>query len=148
MSASRLARTSPSVLGALTLWVAAPPAALADGASVPALATTTLHVPPDLPLGLTFSTGAQFPVEYANDAFVGLHGSWNRSTGTGFKVQRIAAPEGAPLAVEDFIAGWQTGPRGPQDAWGRPVNVKVAADGALLISDDVAGAIYRVVWTG
>jgi glucose/arabinose dehydrogenase len=107
------------------------------------------------PLGLAFagaaSTGAagQFPPEYQGDAFVGLHGSWNRSTGTGFKVIRIPVDSsGMPQLAEDFVAGWLTGPRGPQDAWGRPVDVELGGDGALFVSDDVAGAVYRVSLAG
>lgn len=96
------------------------------------------------PLGLAFMTGAQFPAEYRGSLFVGLHGSWNRSEGTGFKVIRVPVINGQPQSAEDFVTGWLTGPRGPNDAWGRPVDVQMAPDGSLFVSDDTAGAIYRV----
>jgi glucose/arabinose dehydrogenase len=103
------------------------------------------------PLGITFagyaSEGA-VPPDYAGSAFVGLHGSWNRSEGTGFKVIRIPFANGQPQPAEDFVAGWLTGRRGPNDAWGRPVDVVMAPDGALFVSDDGAGAIYRVTYSG
>jgi glucose/arabinose dehydrogenase len=109
------------------------------------------------PLGMTFYEGGvsggaggagRLPDDYAGMTFVGLHGSWNRSEGTGFKVIRIPAADGNPGQAEDFASGWLTGPRGPADAWGRPVDVKVGKDGALYVSDDVAGAVYRVWWSG
>ena len=87
----------------------------------------------------------QFPPEYAATAFTGLHGSWNHSTGVGYKVMRLPAPDGQPVAAEDFVTGWLTG---RQQAWGRPVDTQIGADGALYISDDSAGAVYRVWWTG
>jgi glucose/arabinose dehydrogenase len=100
------------------------------------------------PLGLDFGTSANLPADYRTSAFVGLHGSWNRSQGTGFKVIRVQTANGQPVGVEDFVAGWLTGPRGPSDAWGRPVDVQVGADGALYLSDDVAGAVYRISYRG
>ncbi|MGH2368191.1 MAG: PQQ-dependent sugar dehydrogenase [Chloroflexota bacterium] len=100
------------------------------------------------PLGITFYTGSQFPAAYASAAYVSLHGSWNRSVGVGYKVIRIPFAGDAPQPAADFVAGWLTGPRGPQDAWGRPVDVQVGPDGALYVSDDRAGAIYRVTYTG
>jgi hypothetical protein len=66
---------------------------------------------------------------------VSLHGSWNRSEGTGFKVVRVPVVNGQAQLAEDFVSGWLTGPRGPTDAWGRPVDVQVAPDGALYLSD-------------
>lgn len=96
------------------------------------------------PLGLAFMTGNQFPADYRGSLFVGLHGSWNRSEGTGFKVVRVPVVNGLPQPAEDFVTGWLTGTRGPNDAWGRPVDVQMAPDGSLFVSDDTAGAIYRV----
>jgi glucose/arabinose dehydrogenase len=100
------------------------------------------------PLGIAFSTASQLPQEYRGSAFVGLHGSWNRSQGTGFKVIRVSVGNGQPQAAEDFVTGWQTGPRGPADAWGRPVDVEAGPGGSLFISDDRAGAVYRVTFAG
>lgn len=97
------------------------------------------------PLGLAFYSGAQFPVEYQGDLFVALHGSWNRSTPTGYKVVRVDLEDGVPGAVTDFAWGWL---RPDNERWGRPVDVLTGADGALYISDDGGGVIYRIVYTG
>ena len=94
------------------------------------------------PLGITFLDRAtMFPSDWRGDALVAFHGSWNRSTPTGAKVVRVRVRDGKPVSYEDFITGWQ-GPNGRR--WGRPVDVMVHSDGSLLISDDAAGAIYRV----
>jgi glucose/arabinose dehydrogenase len=94
------------------------------------------------PLGITFLDRAtMFPSDWRGDALVAFHGSWNRSVPTGAKVVRVRIRDGRPVAYEDFITGWQ-GPNGRR--WGRPVDVLVHTDGSLLISDDAAGAIYRV----
>jgi glucose/arabinose dehydrogenase len=100
------------------------------------------------PLGITLAPARQFPPEYHRSGFVGLHGSWNRSEGVGFKVIRVPIVNGQPQPEEDFVTGWLTGPQGPADAWGRPVDVQPGPDGTLFISDDRAGAVYRVVFTG
>ncbi len=91
------------------------------------------------PLGLAFYTGAAFPASYRNSAIVALHGSWNRSQRTGYKVVRTTSGGG----YEDLVWGWST-PDGT--VWGRPVGVTVAGDGSLLISDDSAGCIWRVTY--
>jgi glucose/arabinose dehydrogenase len=96
------------------------------------------------PLGMAFYTGQQFPTEYRGSLFVAYHGSWNRSVPTGYKVVRIPFANGRPSgAVEDFATGWLGGDR---QLAGRPVDVLVAPDGALYISDDHAGAVYRVTY--
>ena len=94
------------------------------------------------PLGMTFlARAATFPAAYQTDLLVAYHGSWNRNVPTGAKVVRVRVANGRPVSVEDFITGWQqtNGSR-----WGRPVDVVVAADGSVLVSDDDSGAIYRV----
>jgi glucose/arabinose dehydrogenase len=94
------------------------------------------------PLGISFLDRATaFPSEYRGDALVAFHGSWNRSVPTGAKVVRVRIRNDKPVAVEDFITGWQpaNGSR-----WGRPVDVLVASDGSVLVSDDSGGNIYRV----
>jgi glucose/arabinose dehydrogenase len=94
------------------------------------------------PLGMSFlSRAALLPAEYRGDLLVAYHGSWNRSTPTGAKVVRVRVSAGQPVSVEDFVTGWQ---RSNGSRWGRPVDVTVAADGSVLISDDAAGAIYRL----
>jgi glucose/arabinose dehydrogenase len=106
-------------------------------------------VPPALPmqahsapLGITFLDRAtQLPEAFRGDALVAFHGSGNRDEPTGAKVVRIRVQSGRPTGYEDFITGWQdaSGRR-----WGRPVDVMVHRDGSVLVSDDQAGAIYRV----
>jgi len=94
------------------------------------------------PLGLTFLTGATaFPDEYRGDALLALHGSWNRGEPTGAKVVRVRVRNGRPVSYDDFITGWQDA---DGDRWGRPADVLVYRDGSVLVSDDDAGAIYRV----
>jgi glucose/arabinose dehydrogenase len=93
-------------------------------------------------LGLTFYQGSNFPEEYSGDAFAAEHGSWNRSKRTGYKVVRIRLKEGKPTgAYEDFVTGFVVN---DSEVWGRPVGVAVAHDGALLISEDGNGTIWRV----
>lgn len=96
------------------------------------------------PLGLAFYTGASFPEEYHGDLFVALHGSWNRSVPTGYKVVRIPFDGGVPGPVQDFAVGWLVNGA----AWGRPVDVISAPDGSLFISDDSGGIIYHIVYIG
>jgi glucose/arabinose dehydrogenase len=94
------------------------------------------------PLGMTFLPRATaLPDEYRSDLLVAYHGSWNRDTPTGAKVVRVHVSGGKPGAVEDFVTGWQ---RGDGSRWGRPADVAVASDGSVMISDDAAGAIYRL----
>jgi glucose/arabinose dehydrogenase len=95
------------------------------------------------PLGLAFYTGAQFPAEYRGNLFVALHGSWNRTTPTGYKVIRVRFDGGAPRA-EDFATGWLEG----REAHGRPVDLAVARDGSLFLSDDAQGVVYRITYRG
>jgi glucose/arabinose dehydrogenase len=93
-------------------------------------------------LGLTFYQGSNFPAEYRGDAFAAEHGSWNRSKRTGYKVVRIRLKDGAPTGeYEDFVTGFVVN---DSEVWGRPVGVTVAKDGALLISEDGNGTIWRV----
>jgi glucose/arabinose dehydrogenase len=94
------------------------------------------------PLGLTFYTGKQFPEEYQGNLFVAFHGSWNRSIPTGYKVIRVKLVEGQPEKIEDFATGWLV----EGDVWGRPVDVVVGKDGALYVSDDKKGVIYRIFY--
>ena len=102
--------------------------------------------PHSAPLGIAVYTGKQFPAAYRNDIFVALHGSWNRSRRTGYKVVRVVLRDGKPTGeYEDFLTGFVT-PEG--DVWGRPVGVAVAPDGALLVSDDAGGTVWRVAYAG
>ncbi|MGY8661270.1 sorbosone dehydrogenase family protein [Bradyrhizobium sp. UFLA05-109] len=93
-------------------------------------------------LGMTFYQGSNFPTDYLGDAFAAEHGSWNRSKRTGYKVIRIRMKDGKPTGeYEDFVTGFVVN---DSDVWGRPVGVAVAKDGALLISEDGNGTIWRV----
>jgi glucose/arabinose dehydrogenase len=100
------------------------------------------------PLGLAFYEGNMFPAEYRGDLFVALHGSWNRSVPTGYKIIRVRMDDkGEPRGVEDFITGWlKPGETKRGVRMGRPVGIVFAADGSMYISDDEGGVIYRVAW--
>ena len=102
--------------------------------------------PHSAPLGIAFYDGAQFPAEFKGDAFVALHGSWNRSKRTGYKVVRLLFKDGKPTGeYEDFLVGFVND---DADVWGRPVDVAVAQDGALLVTDDGGGALWRIAYRG
>ncbi|HSL91481.1 MAG TPA: sorbosone dehydrogenase family protein [Candidatus Limnocylindrales bacterium] len=91
-------------------------------------------------LGMRFYTGKMFPDGYRNQVFIAEHGSWNRSTPIGYRITLVRLKEGRAAGYEIFAEGWLQG----RSAWGRPVDVLVMPDGALLVSDDKAGAIYRI----
>jgi glucose/arabinose dehydrogenase len=98
--------------------------------------------PHSAPLGMAFYESGAFPPDYKGDAFVALHGSWNRANRTGYKVIRLIMKDGEPTGeYEDFLTGFVVDDAG---VWGRPVDVAVAHDGALLVTDDGGGAIWRV----
>jgi hypothetical protein len=93
-------------------------------------------------LGMTFYDGRQFPAEYQGDAFAAEHGSWNRAKRTGYKVIRIRLKDGVPTGeYQDFMTGFVAS---DANVWGRPVGVAVAHDGALLVTEDGNGTIWRV----
>lgn len=99
-------------------------------------------------LQMTFYTAtsgvAAFPAEYRGDAFVALHGSWNRSRRTGYKVIRVRINHGVPTGeYDDFMTGFVVDDR---SVWGRPVGVTVAHDGALLVTEDGNNTVWRVAY--
>jgi glucose/arabinose dehydrogenase len=97
-------------------------------------------------LGLVFYDGKAFPKQYQGDAFVALHGSWNRAKRTGYKIIRIRFKNGRPVGgYDDFITGWMLGEDKPE-VWGRPVGLLVLKDGSMLIADDGANKIWRVTY--
>ncbi len=96
------------------------------------------------PLGLSFYFGNQFPREYHGDLFVACHGSWNSSVKVGYKVIRIRIENGVPIGMDDFLTGFLTC---KEKVLGRPVDIVVAPDGAMFVSDDYTGSIYRVVYS-
>lgn len=91
-------------------------------------------------LGMRFYTGQMFPAEYQGQIFIAEHGSWNRSTPVGHRIMLVRLQDGQPVSYEVFAEGWLQGLL----AWGRPVDVLVMPDGALLVSDDRADAVYRI----
>jgi glucose/arabinose dehydrogenase len=98
-------------------------------------------------LGVTFYTGTQFPARYRNGGFVALHGSWNRSVASGYKVVFFPMVNGRPGPIEDFLTGFlATDGAGdtPIQQWGRPVGVTTARDGSLLVSDDSGNRIWKI----
>jgi glucose/arabinose dehydrogenase len=91
-------------------------------------------------LGMRFYNGTQFPAAYRNRIFIAEHGSWNRSRKIGYRVTMVTLDGEKGVRYEPFVEGWLQGDRN----WGRPADVLVAPDGSLLVSDDYAGAIYRI----
>jgi glucose/arabinose dehydrogenase len=91
-------------------------------------------------LGMRFYTGSQFPPRYRHQVFIAEHGSWNRSSKTGYRISLVTLAAGRATGYEAFATGWLEGER----AWGRPADLLVLPDGSLLVSDDHAGAIYRI----
>jgi glucose/arabinose dehydrogenase len=120
---------------------------LADKVTAP----DVLLQPHSAPLALTFYQAsakgeASFPPEYQGDAFVALHGSWNRSKRTGYKLVRIKLDHGVPRGeYQDFLVGFVANDDG---VWGRPVGVTVAHDGALILSEDGNNTLWRIAWRG
>ncbi|MBI5381391.1 MAG: PQQ-dependent sugar dehydrogenase [Opitutae bacterium] len=87
-----------------------------------------------------------FPAEYRGDIFAASHGSWNRTGRTGYKVIRVRLRDGVPTGdYEDFLTGFVID---DAQVWGRPVGVTIARDGALLVSDDGNGTLWRVAYVG
>jgi len=95
-------------------------------------------------LGMRFYTGTMFPAEYRNQIFIAEHGSWNRSKKSGYRVMRARLEGGKVVEHAVFAEGFLDA--ATDSAWGRPVDVQVMPDGALLVSDDHANAIYRIAW--
>jgi glucose/arabinose dehydrogenase len=95
-------------------------------------------------LGMRFYTGRMFPERYRGGIFIAEHGSWNRSTPIGYRVTFVRVESGRATSYEPFATGWLRG----GVAAGRPADVLVMPDGALLVSDDKAGRIYRISYTG
>lgn len=91
-------------------------------------------------LGMKFYNGRMFPAQYRNQIFIAEHGSWNRMVPIGYRITRVRLEDNHALEYAVFAQGWLRNDR----AWGRPVDVLVMPDGALLISDDRAGAVYRI----
>ena len=95
-------------------------------------------------LGMRFYTGGMFPQEYRNQVFIAEHGSWNRSNKIGYRITLVRLDAGGAAGYEPFAEGWLQG----ESNWGRPVDLLVMPDGSLLVSDDQAGLIYRISYSG
>jgi len=95
------------------------------------------------PTGVSFYSGTQFPEQYQNTLFMALHGSWNRSEKSGYKVLAVHTDKGGNIiGTTDFLSGFLDG----QKSWGRPSAPLVLRDGSLLVSDDKHNAIYRITY--
>lgn len=96
------------------------------------------------PIGMVFYTGKMFPAAYKNNIFLAEHGSWNRNTKQGYRVIRVIIDAKGKVRSEPFLEGFLVDPKADPPTWGRPAYVMVMRDGALLVSDDYNGIIYRV----
>lgn len=117
--------------------------------AVPARLTIPAH---SAPLGMTAAGQSGFPTDLRDDIFVALHGSWNTSNPDNYrdcKVERVIIENGIVTGSQTFATGWQApGNLCGDGAWGRPAGVVFGSDGALYISDDANGRVFRVVYTG
>ncbi|MYN15512.1 c-type cytochrome [Rugamonas sp. FT107W] len=96
------------------------------------------------PLGLTFYTGKQFPEAYRNNVYIAEHGSWNRTTKSGYSVRLITLYNSKVVTDTAFIDGFLRG----EEVVGRPVDVATLPDGSMIVSDDYGGRVYRVTYDG
>jgi glucose/arabinose dehydrogenase len=98
-------------------------------------------------LGMTFYTGSMFPESYRGGIFSAQHGSWNRTVPVGARVMFTSLnPDGSAKESVPFAEGWLVPDTG--EYLGRPVDVEPLADGSLLVSDDLVGAVYRISHEG
>lgn len=95
-------------------------------------------------LGMRFYNGKQFPASYRGAAIIAEHGSWNRTQKSGYRVMTARLKGSKVVSYEPLVTGFMQ----DEKAWGRPADVQPLPDGSLLISDDLAGAVYRVSYTG
>ena len=95
-------------------------------------------------LGIRFYKGKMFPDEYRNQIFIAEHGSWNRSKKIGYRLSLVMLKNNKAVSYSTFAEGWLQG----EKAWGRPVDIMHLPDGSLLVSDDMANAIYRISYSG
>jgi len=93
-------------------------------------------------IGMRFYRGTMFPEEYRGQVFIAEHGSWNRSQKIGYRVSLVRVKDGQAVSYAPFAQGWLQG----GEAWGRPADVQELPDGSLLVSDEKAGAIYRITY--
>jgi glucose/arabinose dehydrogenase len=96
-------------------------------------------------LGMRFYTADMFPEGYRNQIFIAEHGSWNRSVPIGYRISLVRLEGDQVVSYQVFAEGWL---QDNGQAWGRPVDVQLLPDGSMLVSDDTAGAIYRIWYEG
>lgn len=108
--------------------------------SIPPVQSLSAHV---APLGVRFYTGTAFPEKYRNQVLIAEHGSWNRKEKSGYRLTLVRLDGQKALAYEPFATGFNRG----DEVFGRPVDLLVLEDGSMLISDDTAGAIYRLTYS-
>jgi len=96
-------------------------------------------------LGMRFYTGTMFPPEYRNQIFIAEHGSWNRSRKIGYRISLVTLRGNEATDYRPFAEGWLAA---NEKVWGRPVDLLILRDGSMLVSDDYAGAVYRIVYSG
>ncbi len=93
-------------------------------------------------LGMRFYEGKQFPASYRGAIIVAEHGSWNRTRKSGYRVMTVRLSGNKVVAYAPLITGFEQ----DESAWGRPADVQPLSDGSVLVSDDLAGAVYRVTY--
>ncbi len=97
------------------------------------------------PLGVEFYTGTQFPAGYRNQLFIAEHGSWNRTVKNGYRIMLVTVQDDTTaVSYAPFAEGWRQG----NENWGRPVDLELMPDGAMLVSDDQNGVVYRISYGG
>jgi glucose/arabinose dehydrogenase len=110
-----------------------------------------LHTPHAAPMQLAFYTGETFPEDYRGDAFIAFRGSWNRQPPSGYEVMRVDFEDGVPVAMEPFLTGFLMQDEASPTGWGnmgRLAGLAQGPDGALYLSDDKGGVIYRITYAG
>lgn len=110
----------------------------------PSVLTTQAH---SAPMAMRFYVGQRFPQHFRNDAFVAMRGSWNRDDPAGYKIVRVQFDRnGEPRGFDDFVTGFID--ERDAVAYARPVGIAYTPDGAMLVTDDWNGAIYRISYVG
>lgn len=116
--------------------------------AVPALFTAPAH---SAPLGMVWGSKTNFPPEYRKDLYIAYHGSLGVQNAAKYrdcKIERIVIENGLPVRAEPFAGGWRDPGQSCRDSWGRPVGFAIGPDGAMYVSDDKGGRVYRIWYRG